>query len=67
MLADESAAVTENQKMADGCLARHARAYRGGPSLSVAAGLRGQLERVVRARTAKTCRGPFASRPPVGT
>jgi hypothetical protein len=59
---DESAAaVAENQKLADACLARHARAYRGGPSVVLAAGVRGRLERVVRARVAATCRTPSRS------
>jgi hypothetical protein len=58
---DETAATAVNRQMAEGCLARHARAYRAGPSVVLAAEVRGRLERVVRARTASVCR--TASRP----
>jgi hypothetical protein len=61
MHADGSAAVAANRQMADGCLARHARAYRAGPPVLLAAGVRERLERVVRARVASTCRSPSPS------
>lgn len=61
---DESAAVAANRQMANGCLARHARAYHAGRSTVLAAGVRERLERVVRARTASTCRSPSPSPTP---